>query len=122
MLLFSVYNYFQELSQCCYYPYIGRAILAFLFYPITLIAMILTRATAFSLFQKLDNFCKENGIKVATNANGRYIRLARIILQRYKYVILVKKNHDKVICYSPKYLKKWAMKESLKKVSPLSHR
>lgn len=84
--------------------------------------MILTREKAVSLFSKLNDYCKKNNIKVSTPTNGRYTKLARIILQRYKYVVLVNNNNDKFICYSPKYLKKWAMKESLKHLSPLSYK
>lgn len=83
--------------------------------------MILTRIKAALLLQKLDNFCKENNLKVATKGNGKYIGLAKIVMRRYKYVILVTK-HTKFICNNPKFLKKWALKESVKHISPLSYR
>ena len=80
--------------------------------------MILTRAKAVSLFQKLNDYCKEHHIKIRLN----YIGLAKIVMQRYRYVILVNDRHDKFICNNPKFLKKWTLNESLKHVSPLSYK
>ena len=82
--------------------------------------MILTRAKAISLFLKLDKYCKEHHLKIKSKSCGNYIGLAKIIMQRYRYVILVNEKHDRFICYNPKYLKKWALGETLKHVSPLS--
>ena len=85
--------------------------------------MILTRAKAISLFQKLNDYCKENHLKVKSKScSSTYIGLARIIMQRYNFVILVNDNHDKFLCHNPKYLKKWALQQSLKHISPISYK
>lgn len=84
--------------------------------------MILTRTKAASLFLKLDKYCKENHLKIKSKSCGNYMGLAKIVMQRYRYVILVNDQHDKFICNNPKFLKKWTLKESLKHVSPLSYK
>ncbi len=81
--------------------------------------MILTRDRAISLFEKLNDYCKKNHLKIKSKSCGNYMGLAKIVMQRYDFVILVNDNHDKFICYNPKYLKKWTLKESLKHISPL---
>ena len=80
--------------------------------------MVLTRNKAIKLLNALEAYCKSKKIFLSKNKSIRYIHLAKIIFVRYKSVILISGN-TKFICNNPKYLKKWAMHESLKGISPL---
>lgn len=80
--------------------------------------MILTRNKAFELLHALDIYCKSNKIPMPKNKSLRYIQLAKIVFNRYKSVALIQGN-TKILCNNPKYLKKWAMEESLNNVKPL---
>lgn len=83
--------------------------------------MVLTRNKAIELLNALDVYCKRKKISLPRNKSMRYIRLAKIIFARYKSVALINEN-TKFLCNNPKYLKKWAMHESLKGVEPLLYR
>lgn len=80
--------------------------------------MTLTKEKAMELLDKLDSYCKDKGIKINSNKSVRFIWYAEKIINRYHSVILVE-NGTRYLCNNPKYLKKWARQESLKKVSPL---
>lgn len=81
--------------------------------------MTLTKEKAIELLNKLDSYCKDNGIKINASKSVRLIYLAKEIINRYHSVIL-EENGTRYLCNNPKYLKKWARLESLKKVSPLN--
>ena len=80
--------------------------------------MILTKDKALKLLVALDEYCKKHNVSLSKNKSIRYIELAKFIMQRYNAVILVS-GSTKFICNSPKFLKKWSLKESLRNYSPL---
>ena len=80
--------------------------------------MILTRNKAFELLHALDIYCKSNKIPMPKNKSLRYIQLAKIVFKHYRSIALVDES-TKFLCNSPKYLKKWALHESLRNISPL---
>ena len=80
--------------------------------------MILTRKKAAELLFALATYYKQNNIKATRNKSMKFIELAEDVIERYTYVILLDES-GKYLCNSPKYLKKWAMFESLRKVKPL---
>ena len=80
--------------------------------------MILTRKKALKLLEALDKYCKKHKITMSRNKSIRYIELAKLVFQRYKTVVLIQGN-TKFICNSPKFLKKWVLKESLRNMNPL---
>lgn len=75
--------------------------------------MKLTKEKALLLFQKLEEYCKRNKIELSPHKSIRLHRIAKIIMQRYGSVIIVNDNGNKYLCNNAKYLKKWAMGESL---------
>lgn len=79
--------------------------------------MILTKEKAKELLEALDKYCKKHKIIMSRNKSIRYIELAKFVFQRYKTVILILGN-TRFVCNSPKFLKKWALKESLKNIRP----
>jgi len=52
------------------------------------------------------------------NKSMMFNELALDVMRRYTYVILLDES-GKYLCNNPKYLKKWAMFESLRNVKPL---
>ena len=81
--------------------------------------MILTRKKAAELLFALAAYYKRNNIEISHNKSIRTIELAKEVIKRYTYVVLIDKG-GKYLCNNPKYLKKWAMFESLKNVKPLT--
>lgn len=81
--------------------------------------MTLTKERAIELLNKLDSYCKDKGIKISPNKSVRLIWCAKEIINRYHSVVL-EENGVRYLCNNPKYLKKWAGLESLKKVTPLN--
>lgn len=85
--------------------------------------MILTRKKAAELLFALAAYYKRNNIQITHNKSMKFIELAKVVMQRYDYVLLVEfhreKSIEKYLCNNPKYLKKWAMFESLKNIKPL---
>lgn len=81
--------------------------------------MILTRKKAAELLFALAAYHKRNNMKISQDKSLRTIELAGKVIERYTYVILVDKG-SKYLCNNPKYLKKWAMLESLHNVKPLT--
>lgn len=80
--------------------------------------MVLTKDKALELLKALNKYCKKHKIAMSRNKSIRYIELAKIVMERYSYVILMHKG-TKFICNSPKFLKKWALHESLRNITPL---
>lgn len=80
--------------------------------------MILTRKKATKLLEALEKYCKEKKIFISKNKSIRLIKLSKIIIDRYKSVVLVQ-GKTKFICNDAKYLKKWALHESIRKMQPL---
>lgn len=86
--------------------------------------MILTRKKAAELLFALAAYYKRNNIQITHNKSMKFIELAKTVMLRYGYVLLVEnkgKSIEKYLCNNPKYLKKWAMFESLKNVKPLTY-
>lgn len=88
------------------------------------IIMIMDRTKAIRLLHMLDTYCKQEGIykgkgmKFSHNRSMRLIWLAKQVMDRYHGVVLEEEG-VRYLCNNPKYLKKWAMLESLRKVDPL---
>lgn len=80
--------------------------------------MILTRKKAAELLFALAAYYKQNNIKITHNKSMKFIELAKDVIERYTYVLLIDRN-GKYLCNNPKYLKKWAMFESLRNINPL---
>lgn len=80
--------------------------------------MILTRKKAAELLFALAKFYKKNKIPITHNKSMKFNELALDVMRRYTYVILLDES-GKYLCNNPKYLKKWAMFESLRNVKPL---
>lgn len=79
--------------------------------------MILTRDKATRLLCCLEEFCKGKGITLPRNKDERYIKLAKMVMQRYGSVVLVD-DVCKTLCNNPKALKRWVMLNSTKNTLP----
>lgn len=77
--------------------------------------MVLDKDKAFKLLKALNAHCRQKHIVLH---RGK-ISLAKIIMDRYKYVVLMKDDGTKYLCNNPKHLKKFAMQENVKKANPL---
>lgn len=76
--------------------------------------MILDLTKAKELLQALDAYCRYNHIKLPKGQSVRYIALAKIVMDRYHSIVIASEG-CKYLCNNPKYLKKFALGESLKK-------
>lgn len=76
--------------------------------------MTLTKEKACLLLTKLEKYCVGKGIIKGKNKSMRLLDTAKIIMRRYGSVVLVEGNGTKYLCNNAKYLKKWALGESLK--------
>lgn len=74
--------------------------------------MVLTKEKAALLLEKLWYFCQYKGIGLPKDASLRDIELARMVLQRYDAVVLVDDDDTKYLCNNPKYLKRWACRQT----------
>lgn len=75
--------------------------------------MVLTKEKSALLFEKLEEFCKENKVNMPRNKSIRLNELAKAVIQRYGSVVLMD-DKGKRLCNNAKYLKKWTFRESLK--------
>lgn len=78
--------------------------------------MILSKEKAALLLEKLWHFCQCKGIGLPKDASLRDIELARMVLRRYGTVVLMDDDGTKFLCNNPKYLKRWAHKQTTLKV------
>lgn len=78
----------------------------------------LTRTKASMLLNKLYACYVKNNIVLPKDKEKIRLVLANIVIERYKYVILIDGN-TKLLCNNPKYLKKWALFRNIKSTRPL---
>lgn len=70
------------------------------------------------LLNKLYAYCVKNNIALSKDKEKMCLVLANIVIERYKYVILID-GKTKLLCNNPKYLKKWALFRNIKSTRPL---
>lgn len=78
----------------------------------------LTRTKASMLLNKLYAYCVKNNIVLPKDKEKIRLVLANIVIERYKYVILID-SKTKLLCNNPKYLKKWVLFKNIKSTRPL---
>lgn len=77
--------------------------------------MTLDKEKAALLLEKLEQFCNSRNIGLPKDKSLRYIRLARIVMQRYGAVVLIDDDSTKFLCNNYKYLKRWAFRQTADK-------
>ena len=77
--------------------------------------MTLDKEKAVLLLEKLEHFCINKGIGLPRDKSLRYIKLARMIMNRYGAVVLIDDDSTKFLCNNYKYLKRWAFRQTADK-------